>query len=54
MLGGFNLGYIVMFYLFATNVLGWWSPVSAEYNDAYATPFPFLLAFETELNAALT
>jgi membrane protease YdiL (CAAX protease family) len=54
MLGGFNLGYVVMFYLFATNVLGWWSPVSAEYSDAYATPFPFLLAFDIGLNAALT
>jgi len=53
-LGGFNLGYVVMFYLFATHVLGWWSPVTAEYSDAYATPFPFLLAFETGLNAALT
>lgn len=54
MLGGFNLGYVVMFYLFATHVLGWWSPVTAEYSDAYATPFPFLLAFEVGLNAALT
>jgi membrane protease YdiL (CAAX protease family) len=54
MLGGFNLGYVVMFYLFATYVLGWWSPVTAEYSDAYATPFPFLLAFEVGLNAALT
>ncbi len=54
MLGGFNLGYVVMFYIFATNVLGWWSPVTAEYGDAYATPFPFLLAFQIGLNAALT
>ncbi len=54
MLGGFDLGFVVMFYLFASNVLGWWSPVTAEYNDAYATPFPFLLAFNTGLNAALT
>ena len=54
MLGGFNLGYIVMFYLFATKVLGWWSPVTAEYSDAYATPFPFLQAFDVGLNAALT
>jgi membrane protease YdiL (CAAX protease family) len=54
MLGGFNLGYVVMFYLFATYVLGWWSPVTAEYSNAYATPFPFLLAFEVGLNAALT
>ena len=54
MLGGFDLGYVVLFYLFATNILGWWSPVTAEYSDAYATPFPFLLAFNTGLNAALT
>ena len=53
-LGGFNLGYVVMFYIFATQVLGWWSPVNAEYSDAYATPFPFLLAFDMGLNAALT
>lgn len=54
MLGGFDLGYVVMFYLFATKILGWWSPVTADYSDAYATPFPFLLAFNTGLNAALT
>jgi membrane protease YdiL (CAAX protease family) len=54
MLGGFNLGYIVLFYLFATKILGWWSPVTAEYSDAYATPFPFLQAFDIGLNAALT
>lgn len=54
MLGGFNLGYVVMFYVFATKVLGWWSPVTAEYSDAYATPFPFLLAFDIGLNAALS
>lgn len=54
MLGGFDLGYVVMFYLFATKVLGWWSPITAEYNDAYATPFPFLLSFDIGLNAALT
>lgn len=54
MLGGFDLGYVVLFYLFATKILGWWSPVTAEYSDAYATPFPFLLAFNTGLNAALT
>ncbi len=54
MLGGFNLGYVVIFYLFAARVLGWWSPVTAEYNDAYATPFPFLMAFDIGLNAALT
>ena len=54
MLGGFNLGYVVMFYVFATKVLGWWSPVTAEYSNAYATPFPFLLAFDIGLNAALS
>ena len=54
MLGGFDLGYIVMFYLFATKVLGWWSPVTAEYSNAYATPFPFLQAFDVGLNAALS
>jgi len=54
MLGGFNLGYVVVFYLFATKILGWWSPVTADYSDAYATPFPFLLAFNIGLNAALT
>ena len=54
MLGGFDLGYVVMFYLFATKVLGWWSPVTAGYSDAFATPFPFLQAFDVGLNAALT
>ena len=54
MLGGFNLGYVVMFYILATKVLGWWSPVTAEYSNAFATPFPFLQAFDIGLNAALS
>ncbi len=54
MIGGIDLGYVVMFYLFATRVLGWWSPVTAEYSDMYATPFPFLQAFDIGLNAALS
>jgi hypothetical protein len=54
MFGGVQMGYVVLFYLFASEILGWWSPVTAEYSDLFATPFPFLQAFEVGLDAALT
>ncbi|MCX6066937.1 MAG: GNAT family N-acetyltransferase [Chloroflexi bacterium] len=54
MLGGFNLGYIVLFYLLTSRFLGWWIPASSEYSNIFGTPFPFLEAFQVGLNAALT
>ena len=53
-LGGFQLGYVVLFYIITTKFFGWWSPVTAEYSDIFATPFPFFEAFEKGLVAALT
>ena len=48
------MGYVVLFYLFTSKFLGWWSPVTAEYSNLFATPFPFLYAFDIGLSAALT
>jgi hypothetical protein len=53
MLGGVQMAYVVLFYLVTTNYLGWWSPVTSEYSDIFATPFPFFYAFRAGLNAAL-
>jgi hypothetical protein len=53
MLGGVQMAYVVLFYMITTNYLGWWSPVTSEYSDIFATPFPFFYAFEVGLSAAL-
>ncbi|MFZ5879543.1 MAG: GNAT family N-acetyltransferase [Chloroflexota bacterium] len=53
-LGGIQLGYVVLFYLFAQNILGWWSPVTSGYSNIFGTPFPFLFAYEVGLGAAVT
>jgi membrane protease YdiL (CAAX protease family) len=53
MLGGVQMAYVVLFYTFAANYLGWWSPVTSEYSDVFATPFPFFYAFNTGLSAAM-
>ncbi|MFL7869075.1 MAG: GNAT family N-acetyltransferase [Anaerolineales bacterium] len=54
MFGGMQMGYAVLFYLFTSKYLGWWSPVTAEYSNLFATPFPFLYAFDLGLSAAFT
>jgi N-acetylglutamate synthase-like GNAT family acetyltransferase len=54
MLGGVQMAYVVLFYVFATNYLEWWSPVTSEYSDIFATPFPFFYAFDVGLGAAVT
>ncbi|MGB7876586.1 MAG: GNAT family N-acetyltransferase [Anaerolineales bacterium] len=54
MFGGMQMGYVVLFYLLTSKYLGWWSPVTAEYGNLFATPFPFLYAFDIGLSAALT
>ena len=53
MFGGVQMAYVVLFYGITTNYLGWWSPVTSEYSDIFATPFPFFYAFEVGLSAAL-
>lgn len=53
MLGGVQMAYVVLFYVITTNYLGWWSPVTSEYSDIFATPFPFFYAFRAGLSAAL-
>jgi len=54
MFGGMQMGYVVLFYLFTSKYLGWWSPVTAEYSNLFATPLPFLYAFDIGLSAALS
>jgi hypothetical protein len=53
MLGGVQMAYVVLFYMLTTKYLGWWSPVTSEYSDIFATPFPFFYAFDIGLSAAL-
>ena len=53
MLGGIQLAYVLLFYAIAKNYFGWWSPISTEYSDIFATPFPFFYALRIGLNAAL-
>lgn len=53
MLGLIMAGYVVIFYLAATRLLGGWTPMSPNYTRAYATPLPFLGALETGLLPAM-
>ncbi len=53
-LGVAQLGFIIIFYFVTTEYFGWWNPVTVEYSDLFATPFPFLEAFDAGLNAALS
>jgi len=53
MLGGVQMAYVVLFYAFTAKYLGWWSPVTSEYSNIFATPFPFFYSFESGLSAAL-
>jgi membrane protease YdiL (CAAX protease family) len=53
MVGGMMMAYGVLFYTVTAKFLGWWSPVSSEYGDIFATPFPFVYALNIGLSAAL-
>ncbi len=53
MLGGLGTGYVVAFYLIATQLLGGWIPLAAPYTNLYATPLPFLAALSVGLSPAL-
>jgi membrane protease YdiL (CAAX protease family) len=49
---GVFLGYQVLLYLFANNVLGWWTPADATVQpDLLATYFPWLTAIAISLQA---
>jgi membrane protease YdiL (CAAX protease family) len=54
MLGMLSAGYLVLFYLIVTQLLGGWIPMTPQYTFAYATPLPFLSAFEVGLVPAMT
>lgn len=52
---GLKLGFVVVFYLVTSRVLGWWSPASALVEpDLLATHLPWLTAVSTSLFAALS
>jgi hypothetical protein len=53
MLGSMMAGYVVLFYLAATQLLGSWTPMGPDYTSAYATPLPFLGALESGLLPAV-
>jgi ribosomal protein S18 acetylase RimI-like enzyme len=53
MLAGVLGGYVVIFYLVATRLFGGWAPVSPDYSDVYATPFPFLIAIASGVLPAI-
>ena len=54
MLGCISGGYVVVFYLIATQLFGSWTPLDAPTTDLYATPFPFLAPLEIGLIPATT
>lgn len=53
MLGGMMGGYLVLFYLAATHLVGGWVPMYPDATRAYATPLPFLSALEIGLLPAM-
>jgi len=53
MLGLMMAGYVVLFYLVATQLLGGWTPMGPDYTRAYATPLPFMGALESGLVPAM-
>jgi hypothetical protein len=54
MLGGINAGYVVVFYLIATQFLGGWVPMGGPSFDLYATPLPFLSPLAAGVSPAIT
>jgi ribosomal protein S18 acetylase RimI-like enzyme len=53
MLGGMMAGYLVLFYLGATRLLGGWTPLDVPDTGLFATPFPFLAPLEQGLIPAM-
>jgi membrane protease YdiL (CAAX protease family) len=54
MLGGLDAGYVVLFYLVATQILGGWTPMDVPPVDLYATPLPFVEALASGIIPAIT
>ena len=52
MMGGIALGYAIIFYWVATQILGGWTPMQTGYSNGLATPFPFLGPLEIGIWAA--
>ena len=53
MLGGLMAGYLVLFYLAATRLLGGWTPLDMPRTSLFATPLPFLAPLEVGLLPAM-
>ena len=53
MLALIHAGYVVVFYLVATQLVGGWTPMAPDYTRAFATPLPFLGALATGLLPAM-
>jgi hypothetical protein len=54
MVGGLHSGYVVAFYLLATQVLGGWTPMDSPDVNLYATPLPFSAALAVGVIPAVT
>jgi Type II CAAX prenyl endopeptidase Rce1-like/Acetyltransferase (GNAT) family len=54
MVGCLGAGYVVLFYLVATQVLGGWTPMGAPDVNLYATPLPFLAPLAAGVIPAVT
>jgi GNAT superfamily N-acetyltransferase len=54
MLGGMMAGYLILFYLLATEFFGSWTPLDIPDAGLFATPFPFLAPLEVGLVPAMT
>ncbi len=54
MLGGMMAGYLILFYLLATELFGSWTPLDIPDTGLFATPFPFLGPLEVGLVPAVT
>jgi membrane protease YdiL (CAAX protease family)/GNAT superfamily N-acetyltransferase len=52
--GGVQAGYVVLFYLVATRVLGGWTPMGAPAVNLYATPLPLLAPLASGVVPAMT
>jgi N-acetylglutamate synthase-like GNAT family acetyltransferase len=54
MVAGLHSGYMVLFYLLATQLLGGWTPMGAAPLNLYATPLPSLAALEIGIRPAFS
>jgi membrane protease YdiL (CAAX protease family)/ribosomal protein S18 acetylase RimI-like enzyme len=54
MVGGLHSGYVVAFYLLASQLFGGWTPMGSPDVNLYATPLPFLAALAIGVIPAVT